>query len=65
MHRIKNIAVLIIVILIVIVLAQNAGSVEVRFLFWNFSTSAFIMYLIFYIAGILSAIIGRMLWQSK
>lgn len=54
----KNIITLIIILLIVIVLAQNAKAVDVKFLFWNFSTSAFIMYLIFYVVGVISALIG-------
>jgi uncharacterized integral membrane protein len=58
----KAIIILIVIIVLVIVLAQNAKAVEVKFLFWDFSTSAFIMYLIFYIIGVISAIIG-MFWQ--
>ncbi len=59
----KNIITLIIILLIIIVLAQNAKAVEVKFLFWNFSTSAFIMYLIFYVVGIISALIG-IVWRK-
>ena len=59
----KNIITLIIILLVVIVLAQNAKAVEVKFLFWNFSTSAFIMYLIFYVVGIISALIG-IVWRK-
>lgn len=59
----KNIITLVIILLIVIVLAQNAKAVEVKFLFWNFSTSAFIMYLIFYVVGIISALIG-IVWRK-
>ena len=59
----KNIITLVIILSIVIVLAQNAKSVEVKFLFWNFSTSAFIMYLIFYVVGIISALIG-IVWRK-
>ena len=59
----KNIITLIIILLIVIVLAQNAKAVEVKFLFWNFSTSAFIMYLIFYVVGIISALVG-IVWRK-
>ena len=59
----KNIITLVIILLIVIVLAQNAKAVDVRFLFWNFSTSAFIMYLIFYVVGIISALIG-IVWRK-
>ncbi|HEY7535989.1 MAG TPA: LapA family protein [Thermodesulfobacteriota bacterium] len=59
----KNIITLIIIVLIVIVLAQNARAVDVKFLFWNFSTSAFIMYLIFYVVGVMTALIG-MLWRK-
>jgi uncharacterized integral membrane protein len=58
----KAIIILIVIIVLVIVLAQNAKAVEVKFLFWDFSTSAFIMYLIFYIIGVISAIIG-MFWR--
>ena len=59
----KNIITLVIILLIVIVLAQNAKAVDVKFLFWNFSTSAFIMYLIFYVVGIVSALIG-IVWRK-
>lgn len=59
----KNIITLVIILLIVIVLAQNAKAVEVKFLFWNFSTSAFVMYLIFYVVGIISALIG-IVWRK-
>ncbi len=59
----KNIITLIIIVLIVIVLAQNAKAVEVKFLFWNFSTSAFIMYLIFYVIGVTSALLG-IVWRK-
>ena len=59
----KNIITLVIILLIVIVLAQNAKAVDVKFLFWNFSTSAFIMYLIFYVVGIISALIG-IVWRK-
>ena len=59
----KNIITLIIILLIVIVLAQNAKAVDVRFLFWNFSTSAFIMYLIFYVVGVISALVG-IVWRK-
>ncbi len=58
----KTIIALIIILLVIIVLVQNAKAVEVKFLFWDFSTSAFIMYLIFYILGVISAIIG-MFWR--
>jgi uncharacterized integral membrane protein len=59
----KVIIVLIVILLIIIVLAQNAKAVEVKLLFWSFSASAFIMYLIFYILGIISAIIA-MFWRK-
>jgi len=59
----KNIITLVIILLIIIVLAQNAKAVDVKFLFWNFSTSAFIMYLIFYVVGIISALIG-IVWRK-
>ena len=59
----KNIITLAIILLIVIVLAQNAKAVDVKFLFWNFSTSAFIMYLTFYVVGIISALIG-IVWRK-
>ena len=59
----KNIITLVMILLIVIVLAQNAKAVEVKFLFWDFSTSAFIMYLIFYVVGIISALIG-IVWRK-
>jgi len=59
----KNIITLVIILLIVIVLTQNAKAVDVKFLFWNFSTSAFIMYLIFYVVGVISALIG-IVWRK-
>ncbi|MBI2487003.1 MAG: LapA family protein [Deltaproteobacteria bacterium] len=62
MKKPKVIVVLVLILLIIIVLAQNAEAVDVNFLFWNFSASAFIMYLIFYIIGVISAAIG-MFWR--
>ena len=59
----KNIITLVIILLIVIVLTQNAKAVDVKFLFWNFSTSAFIMYLIFYVVGVISALVG-IVWRK-
>jgi uncharacterized integral membrane protein len=59
----KIIITLIIVFLIIIVLAQNAKAIEVKFLFWSFSASAFVMYIIFYFIGIISAIVG-MFWRK-
>jgi uncharacterized integral membrane protein len=63
MKKPKTIIVLIIILLILIVLAQNAKAVDVKFLFWKFSTSAFVMYLIFYSIGAVSAVIG-MFWRK-
>ncbi len=63
MKKPKTIIVLFIILLILIVLWQNAKAVEVKFLFWNFSTSAFVMYIIFYVVGAISALIG-MLWRK-
>lgn len=62
MKKPKLIVILVLILLVIIVLAQNAKAVEVRFLFWDFATSAFIMYLIFYVLGVASAIIG-MFWR--
>ena len=62
MKKPKLIVILALILLVIIVLAQNAKAVEVRFLFWDFATSAFIMYLIFYVLGVASAIIG-MFWR--
>jgi uncharacterized integral membrane protein len=62
MRKPKVIIILSLVLLIIIVLVQNAEAVDVRFLFWNFSASAFIMYLIFYVIGVISAAIG-MFWR--
>ncbi len=58
MKKPKTIVILIIALLIIILLAQNARAIEVRFLFWSFSASAFVMYLIFYAIGVISAIVG-------
>ena len=62
MKRPKIIIALILIILIIIVLAQNSEAVNVNLFFWEFSASAFIMYLIFFVVGALSAIIG-MFWR--
>ena len=59
----KTIIVILIVILVIIVLVQNAESISVKFLFWQFSASAFIMYLTFYVLGALSAITW-LLWRK-
>ena len=59
----KTIIVKLIVILVIIVLVQNAESISVKFLFWQFSASAFIMYLTFYVLGALSAITW-LLWRK-
>lgn len=57
MKKPKTIIVILIVLLVIIVLAQNAEATDVRFLFWQFSASAFIMYLTFYVLGLISAVI--------
>jgi uncharacterized integral membrane protein len=63
MKKPKTIAVLVIILLIVFVLWQNSRAIEVKFLFWSFPASAFVMYLIFYFIGVVSALIG-MLWRK-
>ncbi|HSE83285.1 MAG TPA: LapA family protein [Thermodesulfobacteriota bacterium] len=62
MTRPKIIIALILAVLIAIVLAQNSEAVNVNLFFWEFSASAFIMYLIFFVIGALSAIIG-LFWR--
>jgi uncharacterized integral membrane protein len=62
MKRPKVIIALILAVIIIIVLAQNSEAVNVNFMFWKFSASAFIMYLIFFVVGALSAVIG-MFWR--
>jgi len=59
----KTIIVLILVLLIVIVLTLNSEPVPVRFPFKSFEAPAFIMYLIFYVLGVISAIIG-IIWKK-
>lgn len=63
MKKPKTIVVLVVILLIVFVLWQNSRAIEVKFLFWSFPASAFVMYLIFYFIGALSALIG-MLWRK-
>ena len=62
MKRPKIIIAIISAVLIIIVLAQNSEAVDINLFFWEFSASAFIMYLIFFAIGALSAIIG-MFWR--
>ena len=62
MKRPKVIIALILAVLIVIVLGQNSEAVNVNLFFWEFSASAFIMYLIFFVIGALAAILG-MFWR--
>jgi uncharacterized integral membrane protein len=59
----KTIIVILIVLIVVIALFQNAESIYVKILFWQFSASAFIMYLVFYVLGAISAIIW-LLWRK-
>lgn len=63
MKKPKTIVVLAIVLLLIILCAQNARAIEVRFLLWSFSASAFVMYLILYAIGVISAFIG-MFWRK-
>lgn len=63
MKKPKTIAVLIVAFLIVIVLTLNSDPVPVKFPFKRIEAPAFIMYLIFYILGVISAFIG-MLWRK-
>ncbi len=63
MKKPKTIAALVVILLIVFVLWQNSRAIEVKFLFWSFPASAFVMYLIFYLIGVISAFIG-MLWRK-
>lgn len=62
MKKPKTIVVLVAILLIVVVLLQNSRAIEVKFLFWSFPASAFVMYLIFYVLGVISAFIGT-LWR--
>ncbi len=63
MKKPKTIITLIIILLIIIVLIWNSEPVEVKFPFSTFRAPAFIMYLIFYVLGILSTLIG-MFWRK-
>ncbi len=58
----KTIVVLVIILLVIIVLFQNSEAVPVKFLWKKFEASAFIIYLIFYVLGVASAVLG-MFWR--
>lgn len=64
MKKPKTIAIITLVILIIIVLAQNAEAINVNFFFWSFSASAFIMYIIFFIVGIITTVAG-IFWRKS
>jgi len=63
MYKAKNIALGIIILIIIIVLFQNAESARVDFLFWSFSASKFIVYISFFILGIISAALFN-IWRK-
>jgi len=63
MYKAKNIALGIIILIIIIVLFQNAESARVDFLFWSFSASKFIVYISFFILGIISATLFN-IWRK-
>ena len=63
MYKAKNIALGIIILIIIIVLFQNAESARVDFLFWSFSASEFIVYIAFFILGIISALLFN-IWRK-
>jgi len=50
-------------LIVLIVLVQNAESARVDFLFWSFSASKFIVYIMFFILGIVSAALLN-LWRK-
>lgn len=63
MYKPKNIVLGVILLIVLIVLAQNAESARVDFLFWSFSASKFIVYIMFFILGIVSAALLN-LWRK-
>ena len=63
MKKPKTIITIIIALLVLIALIQNSGTVAVKFLWLNFSTQALIMYLIFYVLGLLSGLL-LMVWRK-
>ncbi len=64
MKKPKTIIVLIIILLIIIVLWQNREPQDIQLLFWtSHGLPKFVVYLIFYIFGVISALIG-MLWRK-
>lgn len=63
MYKPKNIVLGVILLIVIIVLVQNAESARVDFLFWSFSASKFIVYIMFFILGIVSAALLN-LWRK-
>lgn len=63
MYKPKNIVLGVILLIVLIVLVQNAESARVDFLFWSFSASKFIVYILFFILGIVSAALLN-LWRK-
>lgn len=63
MYKPKNIVLGVILLIVLIVLIQNSGSSRVDFLFWSFSASKFIVYILFFILGIASATLLN-LWRK-
>ena len=63
MYKVKNIVLAIVVLIVIIVLAQNVESARVDFLFWSFSASRFVVYISFFVLGIIAAALFHM-WRK-
>lgn len=63
MYKPKNIVLAVILLIVLIVLIQNSESARVDFLFWSFSASKFVVYILFFILGIASAALMN-LWRK-
>ena len=63
MYKPKNIVLAVLLIVLIIVLAQNSESESVDFLFWSFSASKFVVYILFFVAGVLSTLLMN-IWRK-
>ncbi len=65
-NKMKWILSLILVGLVITVLVQNAEVVTIRFLFWRWSMSGIIFFLIFFITGLVAGFcLGRLLSKKS
>lgn len=63
MYKPKNIILGVLLLLVIIVLIQNSESDRVDFLFWSFSASKFVVYIVFFLIGVISAVLFN-LWRK-